>query len=306
MNLDLIKERKQLAETIAKHAQGDGDHQTRVPGLTLTRRSVQTACYRAHCVPGLAVFAQGKKRMELGGIPYECDASSFFLSSIEVPIQSQVVEANKKEPLLTMRIDLDMDAVRETINREDFILPKGRARGRGLAVGTSTAGLLSACIRLVSLLDAPEDIPYLNPLIQREIIYRILRTPQAQGLRSIVTHGDLSARTARVMSWLRRNYAKTLRMEELAEEAHMGVSTLHHQFRALTSMSPLQYQKQIRLQKARERMLMDGLDATSAAYEVGYGSVPQFNREYSRHFGMPPMRDIKLTKERQEAVTLET
>jgi AraC-like DNA-binding protein len=155
---------------------------------------------------------------------------------------------------------------------------------------------MKACSRLIELLDTPEDIPFLSHLIQREIIYRVLRTPQGVRLRTIATTGDLGNRTARAITWLRDNYTKRLHMEELATIARMGVSTLHHQFRALTAMSPLQYQKQLRLQRARERMLMDGVDATSAAYEVGYESVSQFNREYSRFFRQPPMRDIKALR----------
>ena len=158
-------------------------------------------------------------------------------------------------------------------------------------------GLLGTCARLIELLETPEDIPFLGPLIQREIIYRILRTPQGERLRAIATRGDLSHRTARAIAWLRANYSKPLHMEELASVARVGVSTLHHQFRALTTMSPLQYQKQLRLQAARQRMLMDGIDATNAAYEVGYESVSQFSREYSRFFGQPPMRDIKSLRD---------
>ncbi len=138
-----------------------------------------------------------------------------------------------------------------------------------------------------------EDIPFLSHLIEREIVYRILRTPQGERLRAIATAGDPSYRTARAIAWLKANYAKPLHVGELATIARMGVSTLHHQFRALTAMSPLQYQKQLRLQAARERMLMDGMDATSVAFEVGYESVSQFNREYSRLFGQPPTRDVK-------------
>jgi AraC-like DNA-binding protein len=143
----------------------------------------------------------------------------------------------------------------------------------------------------------PEDIPFLSHLIQREIVYRILWTPQGERLRTIATAGDLSHRTARAIAWLRANFAKPLHMEELAVVARMGVSTLHHQFRALTAMSPLQYQKQLRLQTARQRMLMDGLDATSAAYEVGYESSSQFSREYCRLFGQLPIRDIKALRD---------
>jgi AraC-like DNA-binding protein len=162
-----------------------------------------------------------------------------------------------------------------------------------MAVGVTSMDLLDACLRLVNLLDAPGDIPFLSGLIQREIIYRLLRSPQGKHLRAIATQGEQSHRTARVVSWLRLNYAKPLRVEELAEMAQMGVSTLHHHFRSLTAMSPLQYQKQLRLHMARERMLTEGLDAASAAFEVGYESASQFNREYRRFFGQSPMRDVK-------------
>jgi len=195
-----------------------------------------------------------------------------------------------------MFLRLDMPTVREVISREELPEPETSVQSRGIAVGETTVGLLDACSRLIELLETPEDIPFLSHLIQREIVYRILRTPQGERLRAIATAGDLSHRTARAIAWLRANYAKPLHMEELAAVARMGVSTLHHQFRALTAMSPLQYQKQLRLQTARQRMLMDGMDATSAAYEVGYESVSQFNREYSRMFGQPPKRDIKALR----------
>ena len=165
-----------------------------------------------------------------------------------------------------------------------------------MAVGVISVELLNACSRLVDLLAAPQDIPFLSNLIQREIIYRLLRSPQGKHLRAIATLGEQGHRTARTVEWLRANYAKPLRVEELAAMAQMGVSTLHHHFRSLTAMSPLQYQKQLRLHIARERMLNEGLDAASAAFEVGYESASQFNREYSRFFGQPPMRDIKARR----------
>jgi AraC-like DNA-binding protein len=200
-----------------------------------------------------------------------------------------------------MLLRLDMPTVREVLSRQDLPEPEASSQRRGLAVGLTTPGLLGACARLIGLLGTPEDIPFLGSLIQREIVYRVLRTPQGERLREIATTGNLTNRTARAIAWLRANYAKPLRLEELAAEARMGVSTLHHHFRALTAMSPLQYQKQLRLQAARQRMLMDGIDATRAAYEVGYESVSQFNREYSRFFSQPPMRDIKSLRERNVA-----
>jgi AraC-like DNA-binding protein len=292
-----VAARKELARKIAAQAQTPGEHSTAVPWLVLYRRTTPTACYRATYEPSLTVFVQGRKRIDLGGTAYLCDDSSFLLSSIDVPAQSQIVEASDRVPLLSMYLRLDMPAVREVLSREDLPELQAPVPSTGLAVGESTAGLLGACVRLIELLDTPADIPFLSPLILSEIVYRVLRTPQGERLRAIATAGDLSHRTARAIAWLRGNYAKPLRMEELAGIARMGVSTLHHQFRALTTMSPLQYQKQLRLQTARQRMLMDGVDASSAAYEVGYESVSQFSREYSRFFGQPPMRDIKALRD---------
>jgi len=288
--------RTELIGRIAAHAPTVGEHLMAIDGLVLFRRTQATACYRAAVEPSLTVFVQGKKRMSLGGTPYLCGPSSFFLSSIDVPIESQIVEASEDVPLLSVLLRLDMSIVREILNREELPAAETSGQQRGVAIGQAPAGLLNACSRLMELLDSPEDIPFLSHLIQREIIYRILKTPQGARLRTIATTGDFGNRTARAITWLKDNYGKRLHMEELAGVARMGVSTLHHQFRALTAMSPLQYQKQLRLQRARERMLMDGVDATSAAYEVGYESVSQFNREYSRFFGQPPMRDVKALR----------
>jgi transcriptional regulator GlxA family with amidase domain len=153
-------------------------------------------------------------------------------------------------------------------------------------------------------LESPLDIPFLSGLIQREIIYRVLRGPEGARLRAIATVGEQSHRAAKAIAWITANYAKTLRVEELAEMASMGVSTLHHHFRVLTSMSPLQYQKQLRLQAARGLMLANGLDAASAAFEVGYESATQFSREYSRFFGQPPIRDIRSIRSTGTSVAI--
>jgi AraC-like DNA-binding protein len=192
-----------------------------------------------------------------------------------------------------MMLKLEMPTIREILSKEEFREPEAVSGARGMAVGESSVELLDACSRLLDLLDAPQDIPFLSNLIQREVIYRLLRGPRGENLRAIATLGEQSNRTAKAVAWLRENYAKPLRVEDLASVAQMGVSTLHHHFRSLTAMSPLQYQKQLRLHTARVRMLTDGMDAASAAFEVGYESPSQFSREYSRFFGQPPMRDIK-------------
>jgi len=293
----LAEMRKDLAEKITAHTPSHGENATAVQGLSLFRHTTCTPCYLASVEPSVSVFVQGRKRINIGGVEYLCDESSFLVASIDAPVQSQIIEASEAAPELAMRLRLDMQMVREMVSREDLPEPIGRTERRGLAVGHTTVGLVSAASRLLDLLDTPQDIPFLGHLIEREIIYRIFQTPQGERLRAIATSGNLSQRAAKAIAWLSANYAKPLRMEELAEIARMGVSTLHHQFRALTAMSPLQYQKHLRLRVARDRMLRDGIDATSAAYEVGYESVSQFNREYSRFFGQPPMRDIKALRD---------
>lgn len=292
----VVEIRKSLARQIADRAGGEGDVDTKIPGLRLYRRSVTTACTSAAYEPSMVVFLQGQKRINVGKTIYICDGSNFLLTSVDLPVISQVISATEKEPLLGMILKLEMPAVREILSQQEFHLRAEAADARAMAVGVTSLVLLDACSRLLNLLDTPEDIPILGSLIQREIIYRLLRSPQGKHLRAIATLGEQSHRTAKAVEWLRANYAKPLRIEELATMARMGVSTLHHQFRSLTAMSPLQYQKQLRLHVARERMLIAGLDAASAAFEVGYESASQFNREYSRFFGQPPMRDVKARR----------
>jgi AraC-like DNA-binding protein len=267
---------------------------TDVPGLTLTRRTRPMPPASGTYEPSLAVVAQGRKRVELGKTAFIFDQSRFLLTSLDLPIVGQVSEASEQEPFLCMMLRLEMPVVRELLSREEP--PRVTSDSPAMATGQTTAELLSVCCRLIDLPGRPEESPFLSDLIQREIIYRILQAPAGARLRAIATLGDQSHRTAKAIAWLRTNYAKPLRVEELAQIAGMGVSTLHHHFRALTAMSPLQYQKQLRLQAARGRMLVDGLDAASAAFDVGYESASQFNREYGRLFGQPPMRNIRTLR----------
>lgn len=292
----VVTMRTELARRIADRAVAEGDTRTEISGLRLYRRSLCSACTSATYEPSLVVFAQGKKRINVGKTTYVCDGSNFLLTSVDLPVVSQVVAATEKAPILGLVLKLEMPAVREILSQQEFHLGEESAEARGMAVGVTSLELLDACLRMVDLLHAPHDIPFLGSLIKREIIYRLLRSPQGKHLRAIATLGEQSHRTSKTVEWLRMNYAKPLHVEELAAMARMGVSTLHHQFRSLTAMSPLQYQKQLRLHVARERMLNEGLDAASAAFEVGYESASQFNREYSRFFGEPPMRDIKARR----------
>ena len=288
--------RTELARKIALFV-GSAEHRaTDIPGLTLYRRTAPTAPCSMTYEPSVTVIAQGRKQVELGRTTFIYDASRFLLTSVDLPVVSRVIEASEEVPCLAMSLKLEMSVVRELLNHEEIQVAEAPSGSPAMATGETTVEFLSACCRLVDLLDTPRDIPFLNSLIQREIIYRILRSAEGARLRAIATQGEQSHRTAKAIAWIRANYAKPLRVEDLARIAGMGTSTLHNHFRALTAMSPLQYQKQLRLQAARGRMLVDGLDAASAAFEVGYESASQFNREYSRFFGQPPMRDIRTLR----------
>jgi AraC-like DNA-binding protein len=286
----------ELARKIALFVGAAENRATDIPGLSLHRRTSATAPCSMTYQPGVTVMAQGRKRVDLGRTTFIYGPSQFLLTSVDLPVVSRIVEASEKTPCLAMWLKLDMPVVRELLGREEIQIAEAPFDSPAMAAGEAGVEFLSACCRLLDLLETPEDIPFLSGLIEREIVYRILRGPEGARLRAIATSGEQSHRTAKAIAWIRDNYAKPLRIEDLADLAGMGVSTLHHHFRALTDMSPLQYQKQLRLQTARARMLVDGLDAAGAAFEVGYESASHFNREYSRFFGQPPMRDIRTLR----------
>ncbi len=288
--------RMELARKIALFVGSAENRATDIPGLTLHRRTAPTAPCSMTYEPSVTVIAQGRKRVDLGRATFIYDASRFLLTSVDLPVVSRVIEASKETPCLALSLKLEIPMVRELLSREEIQVGEAPPDSPAMATGETTVEFLGACCRLVDLLDAPRDIPFLSGLIQREIIYRILRGQEGARLRAIATLGDQSQRTAKAIAWIRANYSKPLRVEDLARVAGMGLSTFHHHFRALTAMSPLQYQKQLRLHAARGRMLMDGLDAASAAFEVGYESASQFNREYRRFFGQPPMRDVRTLR----------
>jgi AraC-like DNA-binding protein len=285
--------RAELARKVAFFIGKEENRITEIAGVSLHQRTSPTPPCRTTYHPGIIVVAQGSKQVNLGSKSFIYDESHFLLTAVDLPIVSWVAKASEEFPCLVLSLKLDMSMVRELISREEIHVVEETSDHPAMSIGKTTPGFLNACCRLLDLLESPRDIPFLGGLIQREIIYRVLRGSVGARLRAVATLGDQSHRTAKAVSWIAANYAKPLRVEELAHLASMGVSTLHHHFRILTSMSPLQYQKQLRLQSARNLMLNNGLDAASAAFEVGYESATQFNREYSRFFGQPPMRDIR-------------
>jgi len=288
--------RSELAQKIALTLGPTEKMITAIPGLSLHQRTGPTDPCAVAYAPGLIVMAQGRKRVELGPNTFIYDESRYLLTSLDLPAVSQIVEASKERPALAFALKLEVPIVRELLAREDVPIPELPPDSPAMTNVEVTAELLSSCCRLMDLLATPQHIPFLSGLIQREIIYRILQGAEGARLRAITTLGEQSHRAAKAIAWLKSNYEKPLRVEELAQMARMGVSTFHHHFREMTAMSPVQYQKQLRLQAARARMLTDDLDASSAAIKVGYESVSQFNREYNRLFGQPPMRDIRALR----------
>jgi AraC-like DNA-binding protein len=285
--------RLELASRIARLIGSAEKQATAIPRLTLHQRTAPTAACHVTYEPSVIVLAQGRKEVQIGMDTLSYDSSRYLLTSVDLPTVTRVSEASADEPCLAISLTLDISIVREFLSREEFHRFDAPAARPAMAIGPVTAEFLGAWCRLLALLSSPEDIPFLSGLIEREIMYRILRGPEGAPLRAIATLGDQSHRTAKAIAWIKANYARPLRVQELADVAGMAVTTLHHHFRALTAMSPLQYQKQIRLQAARARMLADDVDAATVAFEVGYESASQFNREYSRLFGQPPLRDVR-------------
>jgi AraC-like DNA-binding protein len=286
----------ELASQVARLIGSAEKLTTAIPRLTLARRTAPTLACRATYEPSVVVIPQGRKQVQIGSDTLTYNSSRYLLTSVDLPTLSRVVEASEDAPCLAIALKLDISIVRECLAREEFRMLDVPPDSPAMSTGPVTPEFLSAWCRLLGLLSSPGDIPFLSGFIEREIIYRILRGPEAARLRAVATLGDQSHRTAKAIAWINANYSKPLHVEELAQIAGMAVSTLHHHFRALTAMSPLQYQKQIRLQAARARMLADDVDAASAAFEVGYESASQFNREYSRLFGQPPIRDIRALR----------
>jgi AraC-like DNA-binding protein len=286
----------ELASKVARLIGSAEKLATAIPRLTLHRRTAPTAGCPVTYEPSVIVIPQGRKQVQVGSETLTYDSSRYLLTSVDLPTVARVVEASDETPCLAVTLKLDISIVREFLSREEFHTLEAASDSPAMSTGRVTDEFLGAWCRLLDLLSNPEDIPFLSGFIEREILYRILRGPAGSRLRAIATLGDQSHRTAKAIAWIRANYARPLRVEEVAHAAGMAVSTLHHHFRALTTMSPLQYQKQIRLQAARARMLADDVDAATVAFEVGYESASQFNREYSRLFGQPPIRDIRTLR----------
>jgi AraC-like DNA-binding protein len=288
--------REELVERIARAMREDGTVQP-LQGLHLSRSSWPLKPLHSVLEPSVCVIAQGSKEVLLGDSRYRYDPSHYLLATVELPRISQVLEASKERPYLSLRLELAPALVGSVMVEAGYSSPRDHADVRAIAVSPLDVNLLDAIVRLTRLLDSPADTPVLLPLITREIIYRLLMGEQGGRLRHLAILGGYTSSIARAIERLRHDFDQSLRVESLARQLGMSVSGFHHHFKAVTALSPLQFQKQLRLQEARRLMLGEDLDAASAAYRVGYHDASHFNREYKSLFGVPPMRDVQRLRE---------
>ncbi|MEE2690288.1 MAG: AraC family transcriptional regulator [Pseudomonadota bacterium] len=287
---------EKLAALIDKHAPTDGVHATAIPRLQLIRASAPSEPMPIPYEPAVCIVAQGEKKAILGGAILRYDPAKYLVVSAEVPVVCHVTKASRASPYLCLRLDLDLSALGAMMLEFGIEPVRGDAPGPALALSAATPELIDSAARLISLLDTPKDTRALSPLAEREILYRLMTGEQADKIRQVAVADSKLAQVSRAIRWIKANYAKPFRIETVAAEARMSPSALHQHFKAVTAMSPLQYQKQLRLQEARRLLLLEAVDAASAAHRVGYESPSQFSREYARAFGAPPMRDIARLK----------
>jgi AraC-like DNA-binding protein len=281
----------ELAAIVQRHTDANGEYRTALPKVTLFRSSAPTDHDAVVYVPSLCVIVQGAKEVVVGGEAYRYDPAHSLLVSVDLPAATRIVEASPGLPCLAIRIEIDSGDVAELL-AAGMTVPPGGLPSRGIGVTPVEPPLLAAITRLVSLLDTPHDIAALSPLSLREITYRVLKGPQGSRLQQIVAPGAPAQRIARAIGWLKDHFAEPARVDALAKHVGLSSSALHLHFKAVTGLSPLQYQKRFRLQEARRLMVSEGLDAAEAAFRVGYESPSQFGREYRRLFGTSPRQNV--------------
>lgn len=287
---------QKLAQKLFARTEGKNQIDTEIEGLTFYREEKPSGCSVCMVEPSIAVMVQGAKRISVDKKNYLYDPHKFLITSLDIPATMELLEASEEKPYLGLSFKLDLKVIGELMIQSPDMITEKPTSEPGITLGEMNSALLDGFLRLVSLLDEPASIPVIAPLIEREIYWRILMSDQGSRLKQIVSTGSKTQRIAETIKWLRTNYNQPFKVEEMAEIARMSSSTFHHYFRELTAMSPLQYQKHLRLTEARRLMLGENYDAAEVAYHVGYESPSQFSREYSRLFGAPPKRDMEALK----------
>jgi AraC-like DNA-binding protein len=297
MSDQIHKYQGELAKLIKYHTGQDGGHRTAIQSLFFSHFSDAAGPFYGVHKPSLCIVVQGMKNVLLSQELFRYGPADYLVTSVNLPIIGQVTEASSEVPYLALKIEFTANEILEVLGDFQMGVSKKENTNRGMYVNLIELPLLDAVARFVRLLDNPEDIAILAPLIKKEIIYRVLQGRHGAALGQIAVEGSSTNQINDAIEYIMNNYDRAIRVEELAEIAHMGVSSLHRHFKGVTAMSPIQFQKQLRLQEARHLLLTEAADAADVAFRVGYESPSQFSREYSRLFGLPPKEDIKRLKE---------
>jgi AraC-like DNA-binding protein len=287
--------RAELTTRIAQVVRTDGSAEP-IPGLHLHRVSRTNEPTHSVYMPSFCVIGQGRKEITLGARTHHYDAEHYLLVTVELPFTGRIVDASRDRPYLCLNLDLDPALVGSVMVEAGLPAPRGHTDAKGLVVSALDIDLLDAALRLMRLLDTPAQASVLVPLVKREIVFRLLLGEQGHRLRHFPLLCGHSHPIARAIERVRQDFDKPLRIERIAREIGMSASGFHHHFKAITDMSPLQFQKQLRLQEARRLMLGEDLDVARAGMRVGYNDASQFSREYKKHFGTAPARDVELLR----------
>ncbi|AIE61483.1 AraC family transcriptional regulator [Bacillus methanolicus] len=297
MSEQIYKQQVELVKLIERHTGRDGSHATAIPSLFFSRYSNVTGPNYGVHKPSLCIVVQGMKEVLLGQERFRYGPADYLVASVNLPITGQVTEASSEVPYLALKLEFTPSQILEVLRDSQIGVDQKENAKRGMYVSQIELSLLDAVSRLVHLLDNPKDIPVLAPLVTKEIIYRVLQGQHGVALGQIAIKGSSAYQISDVIEYIMKNYDRSFKIEELAEIANMSVSSLHRHFKEVTAMSPIRFQKQLRLQEARRILLSESTDAADVAFRVGYESPSQFSREYSRMFGLPPKEDIKRLRE---------
>ncbi|MDV2078038.1 AraC family transcriptional regulator [Marinobacter xestospongiae] len=296
LDADIEQMRQRIASTVERWTPNQQVQDTLVPGLQLFRSDNPTSCTATVYEPSVCFMVQGTKSVSFGDRELFYQALTYMVSSVHLPVLGRILDASPESPYLAFKLTFDPQEVSNLVLEMGAQLPPVNdccAEGNcALSMATIEHPLLDALCRFTGLLDAPQDIPVLAPLIRREILYRVLLGDMGPRMRKFAVADSSVQRVSRVIAVLKDRYTESLKVRELADEVNMSESALFHTFKQVTRMSPLQYQKKLRLHEARRLMLSEGLEAATASYRVGYESPSHFSREYSRLFGAPPRADV--------------
>lgn len=294
LNERLSLQQDELVQMIEKHAPKMGGSATSIPFLRFFCTTTPTEFLHTLYEPSLCLIAQGSKAVGLGEELFSYDKNAYLISSVHLPARVRIQEASFEKPYLSLQLTFSMDQILEIFKEFDQEDNKGAIQPQcGLYFGKNSSLLMDAILRLVRLLENPKDINMLAPMITREILYRIVQDKGGSIIRQFAKNGSLAQRVSQAITIIKEDFAEPLRIDTLAQKIGMSTSSLHYHFKRVTTMSPLQFQKSLRLQEARRLLMVEEMEASHVAFQVGYESPSQFSREYARLFGLPPIRDVK-------------